>query len=263
MTLTPGLLAHALRARGLPQPHGFGDAGYIRQLGGDERKDLLDLVLRLNNGSDHPGDMDSILKLQSKYQDGKQSEAALENGISAENRIFSPDPVDTKFLRPPTKNVVPGLVVERRSHHVYGKSCSLCIEPVEMGGDRPYSTLLFDIAPILDGTRYDWENKVQFRLTSRELPFFAALMMGWVENVSFDNHGRLNDKSMMVTDQKKHIFLRIHLKPKTYAIQIPPEEIFPIAAMTTNVLISNNKNIDSQTLMMMIKRSAGFKNAQV
>lgn len=167
----------------------------------------------------------------------------------------------------PTDDRTPGARGSRRgqafepSHHVYGSKAALCVEsmrvePTSEGAGRDgYATLQLEMAPALTRSRYDWERKIIFRLTQREVALFAAALLGWCKKLEFKGHGPSHDKILEIDDQGAHLFIKLRQARKAYALPMGGDEIFPVSAMALKTLGLNAPHLDSQTLVQLAKRA--------
>jgi hypothetical protein len=166
------------------------------------------------------------------------------------------DPERQALLHPKQQRFV------RESHHVFGSKAALCIEPaliddaVTHPGTPVFNTLSVEMAPSTGDGHYKWE--VTFRLTKRELSLFVAAMMGWIPSISMSNHGPNKDKTLEISDQGNSLFIKLRQAKRAIAVPVPAEEVFTVATLALKMLVRNSPELDSQTLMLVVKRTAAM-----
>lgn len=268
-------ISYVCQLRGVPCPSfQVLDAG-LKASDSTEQEIIYNIVLRLQNGTDRADDMHAAMEWirTLEYRANKIAESAPVSPVAKAQEHSSQ--VRESQARQGTKSSgrVPQGTKEsstqprngKDSHHVYGKRAAICVEPEvieDAYANQNVHSLILEIAPAIAAKRYDWENKVRFRFTKRELPIFAGLLMGWIKTVRFENHGSENDKALVADDQGGHVFLKIKHATLTHAVQIPSEEVFHICAMAVTAIAKNMNGIDTQTVMMMIKRLAQMRCQQ-
>ena len=91
------------------------------------------------------------------------------------------------------------------------------------------------------GTRgeYNWDRKIVFQLTLRELPTLAAFLLGYSGSRIFEatNHGRGGGKTLRLEDQGAHYFLRVS-EPGSPVVAVPiaPAEVFGLAELVLRLI---------------------------
>lgn len=112
---------------------------------------------------------------------------------------------------------------------VYGGSGALKFEPTVTEAGDP--TLLIEAA-IGEPTKYRWEDKIIFQVTSRELPALLATVFGWAPIFAASNHGAGN-KSLMLENQGENgrIFCRVSEGTKRVAVPIGPADAFSVGKL--------------------------------
>lgn len=273
--VNPRWVKSMIQHRGLPDvslaclEHGIG------LLSKDEIEEFHDLVFRLHNGRERDGDMSRMSEwlraTRTNFESTPTTAPSREEpsippadeplAQQAQKREPSrqdvyTDPARQLTLHPESRGPV------RTSLHVYGKSAALCVEPTVIDDTDidertpPYHTLSIEVAPSAkqEQIKYRWDRKILFRLTKRELPLFAACMMGWMQDIQFDKHGPAHDKCLSLSDQGAHLFLRLREAGVSHSIQIPQEEVFGLATMALETVCRNTNGLDSQTVVMALKR---------
>lgn len=156
-----------------------------------------------------------------------------------------------------------------RSHHVYSGSGGMTVElrtfPPDGADARTEGawTIQIEMAKAAGKNKFDWEHKVVFMLTKRELPLFAASLMGWLPVVEFANHGPSNDKKLVIKDQQAHLFFEMKQGKKTIQMRVGGEEMFTVTSMVIKALNMNAPHLDSQSILQMIRRIGGMYGSSI
>lgn len=149
------------------------------------------------------------------------------------------------------------------AHHVYGVKAAICFEPTTISAtdperEEPFHTLMIEMAEAQSRKRFDWERKISIRLTRRELPLFAAWLLGWCPALEFSGHGQGNDKVLHLEDQASHLFVRLRQGRRLLAAQIGGEEVAAIGCMVMKALHLNAPYMDSQAHLHLVKRAGAM-----
>lgn len=215
-------------------------------------------VHRLCKGTENSGDMGEMrawVQWAGQFGESGPSNTDIDSREAPHGDL--PDPDRNATLHPEGLNRV------RTAHHVYGAKGAMCAEPttIEPGAanqeEGVFHTLSLEFA-LMDPnlSRYAWKNKIMVRLTKRELHMYAAVLLGFTGHFEVKNHGRAKDKSLVIKDQGQVLFAKALEARVAIAVPIPPEEVYPLAAMALETLKRNSPTLDTQTLVMMVKRSA-------
>lgn len=261
--INPRWVQTVLRERGVPVPTVKQLETALGQLDGAGTDLLRERIQRLHKASEKPNEMAiladwvSTIKTAPPVQSPAQAPvpvtaAPVERGVQDTS---SPNPA-----RPKRTETEP-----RRdpSHHVYGSKAAATFEPtvIEAGDparELPFHTLMIEMAPADTKSRYDWEKKIIFRLTRRELPLVVAWLFGWCQNLEFGGHGQSNDKALFLEDQQSHLFMKLKQGRRLWGVQIGGEEIPALAAMALKAMDLNSPWMDSQTQLQVAKRAGSM-----
>jgi hypothetical protein len=249
--LSAGWVSQTLRQRGLPVPLPVAVKKGIALLDDDERKDFKQKITRIAAGAEQAGEMDWMA-------DWSRKQTASRPDIAELSANDSPPPTRVQADSEQPRTFEP-------SHHVYGAKGVLCFEcvKVEPEGDRhhAYFTVQIDAAPAATKGRFDWDKKTVFRLTRRELGVVAAAMLGWCPMVNLIGHGPLNDKRLDIEDQGGVMFVKLSQGRRTVAVPIGADEICEVSAMLLKAIGRNQPELDSQTVLHLVKRAGAMMTA--
>ncbi len=274
--LNPRWVASTLSARGLPVLELRAIQHGINQLDAQQLPVVHSLVSKLHNGTDQEPDMEQMANWVSSWRLAWKMNLPESTSPDLIHQKATPHEMPLQAAKSRTKPSE-GLVREdtlhkdrksqiRQSHHVYGTSCDCCVEPAlieDTGTDwrRPdFHTIAIEMAPVIAGTKhFDWTTKISVRLTKRELPAYAAVLMGLQKSMAAEKHGPAHDKSITIEDQGKHLFLKIRQGARTMGVQAQPDDVFALLSMVEEVLLRNTPTLDSHTIVANIKRYAAME----
>lgn len=254
--LNPRWVLTTLRQRGVREPQLSALTSEIGGMTPASIEELRSRVSRMCAGTDRPEDMTWMAQwsagLEAHTPSNNKPEPAAndhdhEDGSASERRatVESSRPRRGQSFEP--------------SHHVYGAKAALCmelvrVEPKDGESTDGYATLQLEFAGALARNRYDWERKIIFRLTKREVPLLAACLLGWCKKLEFSGHGPANDKVFEIEDQAAHFFIKVRQGRRAIALPMGGDELFPVTAMVLKTMGENAPHLDSQTLVQIAKR---------
>ncbi len=154
-----------------------------------------------------------------------------------------------------------------RSHglHIYGSKSALKAEldtPRQSGAWLGQYTVSFDMAPSTSANRYDWDVKLSFQLTKRELPLLAAFLLGFAgTELSFPNHGPDRNKTLELKDQCTHFFIKIRQGHAAYAMPVSAPDHFGLTSLVMTAMRLNAPDLDGMTQIAMLKQVGRMRQA--
>lgn len=155
-----------------------------------------------------------------------------------------------------------------KSIHVYGASGALALEPTVI--ESPYGpsaqahTVVIEGVAALAKGHYPWDRKIIFRLTARELPIFAAVLMGKAQRLNCAYHGSNRDKSLSVVDQGTSVFVRMEQPgQRPVAVPIPPSEMMPVCALVLGQVCKNMPSLPGQLVVDLLSRIGDMHNREL
>lgn len=225
-----------------------------------QKEKLTDALRRLKDGSAEESDATAV---QMALDLARGTEWAREDGQP--HRLQREEVEDTDrlaLLHPQRHDRV------RHSIHVYGYSAALCVEPTQYGEQVPgivnnpaVHTVMFEMAKRKAvGAGYDWAQKLQFRLTRRELPLAAAAVLGLIPELKLMGHGPSNDKRLEIRNQPGKVFLRLTQRTTVMALPITYEDLFMVGTRILEALVRNTNGLDSSLVMQLIHRVVDVYN---
>lgn len=158
-----------------------------------------------------------------------------------------------------TKSAASVTLLRAHGIHAYSKGAALKIEldtlRAEEKGEAVQYTIQIEAARANAG-RYDWERKVPFQLTRRELPLLATFLLGFgPETLVFNNHGPNTDKRLEVLDQGGKVFVKLGYAGRA-AIPVPVEaaDVFAWGELCMVALRLNRPLVDAGALLALLRR---------
>lgn len=261
--INPKWVRFVLKDRGMPCPDLPALEAAIKAQGTDEREAFRGSVRRVQLGVESADDTNLLQALVTRAADG-----------AAAPQVPDFDPPE--LIETPTEEVAapagaaspaprPMTTVEmrkfERSHHVYAGKGAAAFEPVEVPSERPgqegWHTIQIEMAKAISTRRYDWDHKIVFRLTLRELPVFAAVLLGHSPFLIAGNHGPGHDKFLEMRDQSDEGTIMIVLKQGKRVVGLPiaAEEVFALGSMAFKALQRNAPHLDSSAVTRLVERS--------
>lgn len=253
--VNPRWVIFTLKERGLPMASAFQIERSLSRMSDGDRSEIEARVRRLGAGAEQPGDVEGL------------------STWTRDAALASPEPTSTRAPRVTegsrAANDAPASSTDtslpyQRGVHVYGGKAALTFElALATARRQEYATIKIEGAKALAGKQFEWDNKLVFRLTKRELALFAATLLGWLPKLEFTGHGEEKSKTLAVEDQGGVLFVRLTQGRRLLAVPIPAEEIFDVTALVLQALAQNEPHLDSQTILHLVKRAAAMLSAHL
>jgi hypothetical protein len=149
--------------------------------------------------------------------------------------------------------------------HIYAGKAAMKIEldllrVVE--GDPSRLTVQIELAPAVAPRSFDWERKIPFQFTRRELPLLGAMLMGYAgDSLVFTNHGPDHDKRLELHQQGNVLFVKLRQGTKTLAMPVEAADLFGWVAITITALKNHHQALDSGALFEILRRTGAMHAA--
>ena len=147
--------------------------------------------------------------------------------------------------------------------HVYSSGAALCVELDDLRTEGPLGalkSLTLEFAKASSGgngaKEYDWERKIAFQLTRKELPIFLAVLMGWSSSWEAKGHGVEHDKSLSVRAQESGLLFTLRRGGTVVLVPAPGAELYGLVALALKALLLNDPHLSSQCVLAMCKSGA-------
>lgn len=143
--------------------------------------------------------------------------------------------------------------------HVYGMRAALTFEEdvLRARTDRHIHSILVEGAKALEPRTYDWDGKVMFQLTRKELPRLVGVLMGWSAEWKASGHGTGHDKYLVARSQKEGVQIVLGQPPEgPLSVRVGPEDMFAVVSLCLKVLGKNEPHLSSDAMLALCKRTA-------
>jgi len=256
-----------LKARGVRTPPPAQVQAYLRSLSQGELAEVNDRLWRIERGTERPEDIPALLdaiRATPQATQNAQQPSAQDTGSQAAAKAPART-TRSKDRSAPKKNTAPadaGQLAWLRSHgvHVWATSAALKFElsPLRKAQEDEDAPLQYSVqlegAKKRDG-RADWEHKIIFQLTVRELPLVAAFLLGYAgEQIALHNHGPNADKSLTLQDQKGKIFCRLLEAGAVVPVPIDAMDVYRCAEIALAALHLNRPSCPPEMQLAMLRR---------
>ena len=133
----------------------------------------------------------------------------------------------------------------------YASSAALQSEVVQSRQGHP--TLLLEFAR-KGGSGYAWGEKVSFQLTDRDLPLWAAVVLGKSNETKMSFHGTENDKAVEVKkNPRSKGLLVVNTSPKgAIAVPVSPEDQFWLATQCLRVFKARAPDVEGLAVIHLL-----------
>lgn len=216
--------------------------------------------------------------------DGMTAFLASINAAHREAAPVATEPLAVRSLPLPSRNsrpVPPATPVKRKAvaaadsaeraalrdqgMHIYAGKAAMKIE-LDMlraaEGDPSRLTVQIELAPAVAPRSFDWEQKIPFQFTRRELPLLGAMLMGYAGgSLVLTNHGPDHDKRLELHQQGNVLYVKLRQGIKTLAMPVEAADLFGWVAITITALKNHHQALDSGALFEILKRTGAMHAA--
>lgn len=161
----------------------------------------------------------------------------------------------------PDDKLPPDVLHMLRQHgmHVYASSAALKIELATLRAGEASGALQYTVqidAARKKGQGYDWQSKVPFQFTKRELPLLAAYLLGLGgKKLTLANHGPNTDKHFEAEDQGAHLFVKLRVTGKgPIAVPVQPADVFGWGELCLVALQLNRPSLSTDGHLALLRR---------
>lgn len=257
-TPSPRWIKQVLRDRGIAGADLAQIEAYVGGLNNSERRHLFEVIKRIELGVEQPGHIDTLLQDINSVQ-LKQAPTTSEKAAASSSVVKTGGRSSKPDARHPSKDPAPWYRGE--GFHAYASGCSMKAELDELQGDEQVAkryTVLLEIAPALPGSDargYDWERKIAFQITRRELPVLASFLLGYRQaDLRFTNHGPDRNKTLDMRHQPQGIFIRLTHAKQANAMPIEAHDVYELGVLTLKALQMNSGGLESPAILEMLRK---------
>ena len=286
-SVSPKWIAQVFRQRGIPVPDMQAMTAAISAMGTELHQRLLVAVRSIERGADESDTTDWVRKALTPIGGATASISAPETTV--EQSTAAP----TCVARGADKGPVVSVVSPSRSTHsngdpvgakdsqslrtgaarhyrkkcrIYGKTSALTIEldqlRVRDHVDQPVHTVLIEAAEAQGNGEFDWERKILFQLTKRELPLLACALMGYLSSaLELKNHGSGGEKSLYVQSQVGRIFVKVREGARSILVPVTCSDLYAWTDLTLEALGQSSSQDGTLRLAMLRRVGAMYNDA--
>lgn len=232
----PKYLEQVLRDRGMPTPPLRQLEQFVASLSAAEASQMEERLRKVALGVDQHEDVEALLQgikaataLETEVQTGTPK-LAIRAGHPP--RPAAPPPGQKRMAASEDK-LPPEVLSTLRKHgmHVYATSAALKVELGTLRADEASGmvqyTVQIEAAKAKEGG-YDWQGKVPFQFTRRELPLLAATLLGvGRKKLTLGSHGPYADKHFELEDQGTHLYVKVRITGcPVISLPVGPADVF-------------------------------------
>lgn len=146
-----------------------------------------------------------------------------------------------------------------RNHHIYRAKGALTVELDVLRQKRDEEsqehTVRIDGALAMSHLCYEWDKKISFQLTKRELPLMACCLLGLgAKKLSFENHGPAKDKAFHLQEQPGKLFVKLQQGTKLVAVPVQGPDIYELTEIVLLAMHKNSPHISGELQLQMLRR---------
>lgn len=266
----PKYLEQVLRDRGIPHPPLRQLEAFVDLISQAEMPLMEERLRKLAVGVEQQEDLDALLQGINEARDDEPPAAAEQPRAAAkrEEHGIQQRAGATEVVRParaaaPEEKLPPDVLSMLRRHgmHVYSTSAALKIELAtlrtgEASGAFEYTVQLDAAKAKTNGQGYDWQGKVPFQFTRRELPMLAAFLLGMGgKKLAVANHGPNTDKHFEVEDQGKHLYVKVRVSGRgPIVLPVQSADVFGWGELCLVALHLNRPSIGTDGHLALLRR---------
>ena len=129
----------------------------------------------------------------------------------------------------------------------------------------PIPTLNFDIFPLISdsnnpsqGKKGDWDKKMIFQLSKKELPILCSVLLGYLPKIEI----KRPDKGIEIVRQPGNLFVRASGgKGRLYVLPIDMSDTFQLSSFALSRLQEQVGGMDDALLLASLRGAAGLYKA--
>ena len=263
-------LRQVLTDRGVKAPSDAACAAFVKSLdpaGLEQARDFLNAVTK---GVESTEGMTAFLaSINAAHREPApvSAEALAGRAMPPPVRNARPAPPATPVKRKPpgAADSAERAALRDQGMHIYAGKAAMKIE-LDMlraaEGDPSRLTVQIELAPAVAPRSFDWDQKIPFQFTRRELPLLGAMLMGYAgESLVLTNHGPDHDKRLELHQQGNVLYVKLRQGIKTLAMPVEAADLFGWVAITVAALKNHHQALDSGALFEILKRTGAMHAA--
>jgi hypothetical protein len=255
-------VAQVLRDRGIRPPAILTIQQFLVPLTDLELRELYAGLRKVEQGVDDPSVTRAIVeRIQAHVTQVEPGQGAGPQRLPSEPAVPANATALSKPAKAPSATAAPWY--RGKGAHIYSTSAAMKVE-IDVLKSDPDEPLCYTVqveAAQSKGTRsYDWDNKLVFQFTKRELPLLAAMLMGYLNQpLTLSNHGPDRDKSLEIrSDGTNRLLVRLRQASRHILIPVFAEDLHAWLTITMQALKQNAPELDGTLILEMLKRTASI-----
>jgi len=264
-------LRQVLTDRGVKAPSDAACASFVASLPPEGIKYARAFLNAVAKGVEGTGDMNAFLESinsahRSAVSPAAEPRAVRSNGYPpAQTKKASPTVPASKRQAATAAESAERAALREQGMHIYAGKAAMKIE-LDMlraaEGDPSRLTVQIELAPAVAPRSFDWEQKIPFQFTRRELPLLGAMLMGYAGgSLVLTNHGPDHDKRLELHQQGNVLYVKLRQGIKTLAMPVEAADLFGWVAITITALKNHHQALDSGALFEILKRTGAMHAA--
>lgn len=268
----PKYLQQVLRDRGMPTPPLRQLERFVAMLSEAEAPRMEDRLRKIAQGVEQQEDADALLQgiRAAAPADPDQQAAAPEPATRKTPSLpAAPVPARTQRLVASEVRLPPDVLSTLRRHgmHVYATSAALKIELGTLRAGEDAGTVEYTVqveAARAKGAGYDWQGKVPFQFTRRELPLLAATLLGvGRKKLASGNHGPNTDKHFELEDQESHLYVKVRVAGcAPISLPVGPADVFGWGEICLVAMHLNRPLVGTEGQLALLRRIGRMEGAR-
>lgn len=262
--ISPQWTVQVFRDRGIKPPAILSIQRFLAALSEQERGDVYAALHKIEMGVDDPAITRAIVERMEA--NGQQAVAGAAQSL--ETRSAQAAVKQVVQAMPKQSKPAGGAVPWYRAHgaHIYATSAAMKVELdiLKSDPDEPLRyTVQIEMAPSRAPRTFDWDAKIAFQFTRRELPMLAAMLMGYMKKpLALSNHGPDRDKSIEIQDRgTNRLLVRLRQGGRRVLMPVFAEDVHMWLTIAMQALKHNSPELDGALLLEMLKRTAAIHDA--
>lgn len=263
-------LRQVLTDRGVKAPSDAACAAFVRSLqpaGHEQARTFLNAVAKGVESTDQMAAFLAAINAAHREAAPVATEPQAVRAVRPPHRTPSPTPLAPSAKRKPlaAADSAERAALREQGMHIYAGKAAMKIELDVLRaaeGESSRLTVQIELAPAVAPRSFDWEQKIPFQFTRRELPLLGAMLMGYAgESLVLTNHGPDHDKRLELHQQGHVLYVKLRQGTKTLAMPVEAADLFGWVAITVAALKNHHQALDSGALFEILKRTGAMHAA--
>lgn len=263
-------LRQVLTDRGIKAPSDAACAAFVKSLNSTGLERVRAFLNAVTNGVESTQEMtDFLAAINAAHRDVAPvaTEPLADRSVQPPLRTPKPAPPATAVKRKPVTaaDSIERAALRDQGMHIYAGKAAMKVELDVLRaaeGEPSRLTVQIELAPAVAPRSFDWEQKIPFQFTRRELPLLGSMLMGYAgESLVLTNHGPDHDKRLELHQQGNALYVKLRQGTKTLAMPVDASDLFGWVAITITALKNHHQGLDSGALIEILKRTGAMHAA--